>query len=57
MTNIIDRFFSYISVDTQSDEDSTTAPSTLKQFDLARMLADEMKAIGISNFFWFKFTN
>lgn len=49
MTNIVDRFMGYISVDTQSDEDSTASPSTAKQFDLARKLADEMKAIGVSN--------
>lgn len=49
MTNIVDRFMGYISVDTQSDDDSTTSPSTAKQFNLARKLADEMKAIGISD--------
>ena len=49
MTNIVDRFMGYIAVDTQSDEDSTSSPSTAKQFNLARKLADEMKAIGVSN--------
>ena len=39
----------YISIDTQSDEDSETSPSTEKQFRLARLLADEMKALGISD--------
>lgn len=49
MSNIVDRFFRYISVDTQSDEDSPTSPSTSKQFRLARLLAEEMQAIGVSN--------
>ena len=49
MSNIVDRFMRYISIDTQSDEDSTTSPSTAKQFRLARLLAEEMTAMGVSN--------
>ena len=49
MSNITERFFRYISVDTQSDENSDTHPSTSKQFTLCRMLADEMREMGISN--------
>lgn len=49
MSKITDRFFRYISVDTQSSEDSSTFPSTSKQFTLCRMLADEMKEMGVSN--------
>lgn len=49
MSSIIDRFMKYISVDTQSDEDSNTSPSTDKQFRLARLLAEEMTAMGVTN--------
>lgn len=48
-SDVVKRFFRYISLDTQSDEDSTTSPSTAKQFRLARLLAEEMLEIGISN--------
>ena len=47
--HIIDRFFSYITVDTKSDPDSETTPSTEKQWDLANALAKELKAIGMSD--------
>ena len=49
MSKIVDRFLRYASIDTQSDEDSTTAPSTQKQFDLARVLVDELRELGVSN--------
>ena len=49
MSNIVDRFMRYISIDTQSDEDSTTSPSTYKQFRLARLLAEELTEMGVSN--------
>lgn len=49
MSKITERFFRYISVDTQSDESSGTHPSTPGQFILCRMLADEMREIGVSN--------
>lgn len=49
MSTITERFFRYISVDTQSDENTGTHPSTSKQFELCRMLADEMSSIGMSN--------
>jgi tripeptide aminopeptidase len=41
-----ERFVRYARVDTQSDETSTTSPSTERQFDLLRLLADELKALG-----------
>ena len=49
MSNITERFFRYISVDTQSDENTGTHPSTSRQFDLCRILADEMRSMGMSN--------
>ena len=41
------RFLKYVSFDTQSDESSTTSPSTEKQFDLADFLSEEMQIIGV----------
>lgn len=46
-TEIIKRFISYAQVDTQSDENSETCPSTPGQLVLAQMLVDELKAIGM----------
>ena len=45
--NIIKRFVSYVVIDTESDSNSKTTPSTKKQWDLANKLADELKAIGM----------
>ena len=42
-----ERFLNYVKVYTTSDPDSTTAPSSARQLDLARKLADEMTAMGI----------
>lgn len=47
MQHIIDRFISYVTIDTESDPNSTTTPSTAKQWDLANKLVDELKAIGL----------
>ena len=44
MEKLLDRFLRYVSVDTQSNEDSETQPSTDKQLDLLRMLRDERGA-------------
>ena len=41
------RFLKYVSFDTQSDESSTTSPSTEKQFDLADFLSEEMQILGV----------
>jgi tripeptide aminopeptidase len=49
MDKIIDRFFRYVKVNTQSDEKSQTCPSTRGQLLLANMLADELKEIGLSD--------
>lgn len=43
-----ERLIRYAKVDTHSDRSSQTFPTTSNQFDLARMLADEMREIGIS---------
>ena len=47
MENILDRFLRYISVDTQSDEESESQPSTAKQLDLLKMLCAELNALGV----------
>ncbi len=46
---VVDRFLRYVQIDTQSDEAGTTTPSTTKQFTLARLLADELHALGATN--------
>ncbi|CDF78580.1 tripeptide aminopeptidase [Formosa agariphila KMM 3901] len=47
--HLIDRFVSYVTVDTESDPESNTTPSTAKQWDLANALAEELKAIGLED--------
>jgi len=47
MQNIIDRFTSYVIIDTESDSSSETTPSTPKQWDLANKLVEELKTIGM----------
>lgn len=49
MQKIIDRFVSYVTIDTESDPNSTTTPSTAKQWDLANKLVEELKAIGMQD--------
>ena len=47
MDKITEKFLRYISVDTQSDPDSDTQPSSAKQLALLRMLKEELSAMGI----------
>ncbi|MFM9987533.1 peptidase T [Flavobacterium sp.] len=49
MQHIIDRFISYVTIDTESDPNSETTPSTAKQWDLANKLVEELKAIGMQD--------
>lgn len=49
MNSVTERFMRYIAIDTQSDEDSSSSPSTDKQFLLAGLLAEEMNEMGVSN--------
>lgn len=44
---IIERFTTYVKVDTQSNENSETCPSTEGQLTLANMLVEELKSIGM----------
>ncbi len=48
-SQVRDRLIRYARVDTQSAWESDTVPTTQRQFDLARMLQDELLAIGASN--------
>ena len=47
--HIINRFTSYITIDTESDPTSDSTPSTEKQWDLAKKLAEELKEMGMSD--------
>lgn len=46
---VSERFLRYVQIDTQADPNSTTAPSTEKQKNLSRMLAEELNAMGASS--------
>ena len=47
--NVIERFLNYVAVDTESVEDATCFPSSAKQKNLAKLLVEELKAIGAEN--------
>lgn len=44
-----ERLLKYVSVYTTSDPDSATVPSSMRQYDLAHQLVDELKALGLEN--------
>jgi tripeptide aminopeptidase len=44
-----ERFLKYVQVDTQSDPQSNSSPSTEKQKDLGKILAEELKQMGIAD--------
>ena len=48
----IEKFLRYVKIDTQSDDSTGTSPSTMKQHDLASLLAEEMTGLGISNVYY-----
>jgi tripeptide aminopeptidase len=48
MQHIIDRFISYVVIDTESDANSPTTPSTEKQLVLANLLVKELQTIGLT---------
>ena len=47
--NLLNRFLKYVKIDTQSDADSLTIPSTKKQFDLLHVLKDELMELGVKD--------
>ena len=46
---ITERFLRYVVIDTQSDPESTTFPSTEKQKNLGRLLVQELLDLGIED--------
>ncbi|GAB4498249.1 MAG: peptidase T [Saprospiraceae bacterium] len=44
-----ERFLRYVTIDTQSDPNSPTCPSTEKQKNLSRLLVEELKAMGVAD--------
>lgn len=46
--SLLERFLRYVQIDTQSDANSPSAPSTAKQFDLLNLLAKELGDLGIT---------
>lgn len=46
---VAERFLRYVKIDTQSDPESSTYPSTEKQKDLSRLLVEELKEMGIKD--------
>jgi tripeptide aminopeptidase len=47
--DVLDRFLRYVRIDTQSDDDSDTYPSTAKQRDLGELLARELRELGVDD--------
>ena len=47
MEKLLDRFLRYVSIDTQSDENSESQPSAAKELDLLRLLRDELVTLGV----------
>jgi tripeptide aminopeptidase len=47
--SLLNRFIKYAKIDTQSDENSETYPSTEKQKDLLRVLVEELKEVGLAD--------
>lgn len=46
---LVERFIKYVKIDTQSDVKSPTCPSTEKQFDLANVIIEDLKDIGLKD--------
>ena len=46
---LLERFIRYVKIDTQSDENSSASPSTVKQWDLLNLLKSELDALGVQN--------
>lgn len=44
-----ERLLNYVKIFTTSDEESTTVPSTARQFDLAKILVEELKGLGVAD--------
>ena len=51
-SEVVQRFLRYVKIDTQSDEESSTAPTTEKQKELGRLLGDELREIGAKDVYF-----
>ncbi len=49
MHPVVERFIRYIKIDTQSSRKATSYPSTQKQFNLANLLVEELKTLGLED--------
>lgn len=49
MKKVHERFLEYVKVDTKSDEETRTTPSTKGQLELGKILVEELKAIGLQD--------
>lgn len=49
MNNLVERFLGYVTIDSQSDEESSTVPTTEKQLVFAKKLYEELKGLGLSD--------
>jgi tripeptide aminopeptidase len=47
--DVLERFLRYVRIDTQSDDDSETYPSTVKQRDLGKLLERELRELGLDD--------
>jgi len=48
-TSLVERFLQYVRIHTTSDQHSDSSPSTERQFELARLLVEELTALGLSD--------
>lgn len=48
MSQIMERFLQYVQMDTQSDENSSSTPTTAKQHELAKLLVEQLEKMGAS---------
>src|SRR5690349_21497504 len=46
---VLDRFLRYVTIDTRADDSSSSSPSTPGQLNLQRLLADELRALGLQD--------
>lgn len=46
---LVERFFRYLAISSQSKASETTVPSSEGQWELARLLVDELKQLGLKN--------
>ncbi|MBF1016244.1 MAG: peptidase T, partial [Lachnospiraceae bacterium] len=49
MNDLVERFLRYVKIDTQSDENTNTHPSSEKQHNLAKVLVEDLKSLGVAN--------